>query len=370
MTTTIETLEVRTEQAIRAILRRTMRDVTTITDYDHAVARIEQVGWQQMHDNIATNYAAGYIAAGELVRKGLRTAAITPTEDPLIAQHTTRLIYGLEQVANNQRNEIQAALRTLYEKGATATQISTRMERFFDDNRVAATRFARTATNDIYNSAHLARYEQSGVVDGVQYSAFIDTRTSDICRVLDQTIWALDDPGIQTPPSHFNCRSRIQPYFGKIPGKRDYSKQFSPAMLASARKTQETFRSTYWTPAPHTKASAMFQRSYFGKRDILTIRDGLNITRRTNRDPVGIDLLKKRLRYRKIDPDGTTIVDAFGKGVLIDKFERRQIKDAINALIAAAMARRERLLKKGLGTLASAESTKIAGYEEMTDRFS
>lgn len=206
MTIPIKTLEIKTERVVRAILRGVMQDVTTVEDYDYAISRIESVGWARMHDSVVSNYNNGYIAGGNLIRRHLQTAALPiEHEDPRVAQHTTRLIYGLEQVADGRRNEIQAALRTQYEKGATSTQIRNRMERFFDDDRVAASRFARTASNDIYNAAHLNRYEDSGVVDGVQYSAHIDTRTSDICRVLDQTIWALDDPNIQTPPNHFNC---------------------------------------------------------------------------------------------------------------------------------------------------------------------
>ncbi len=79
------------------------------------------------------------------------------------------------------------------------------MIKFFDYDTVAASRFARTGTNYVYNAAHLNRYRDTGIVAGVRYAAHIDNRTSEICRMLNGTIWAIDDPNILTPPNHFNC---------------------------------------------------------------------------------------------------------------------------------------------------------------------
>lgn len=394
----IRILEFRTERVVRAILRDVMRGVATIDDFDHAISRIDSVGWERMHDSIVANYNAGYLAAGDLVRRGLRTAAVTEGEDPRIANYTTRLIYGLEHLADNQRNELQAVLRTCYERGDTYQQVATKLERFFDGDPVAARRFARTATNDIYNRAHLDRYEQSGVADGIQYSAHLDRRTSDICRMLHRTIWGFDDPDIQTPPQHFNCRSRIIPYFGKIPGKRDFTKQFSADFIERARKTQSTFRKKYWTPFPRTKASATLQRRFFDKRDITDVNHGLTVMKRRVRaqELKIIDLqsqmtkgltkhelainrslareiaeirekiltkygvtsseeftrLMKRL---KNTTDPTTIVDGSGSSVMLDKFERRLIREALEIEIARAVKDgkliRADLLRKRLETI-------------------
>ena len=175
-----------------------------------------------------------------------------------------------------------------------------------------------------------------------------------------------------------NCRSRIIPYFGRIPGKRDYSKQFSPEMLARARKTQETFRSQYWTPFPRTRASAVFQRRFFDKRDILEVSHSLNLMKRRVRAQelkikslgsqmtrgltkhelainrslareiyeIQTKILSKYkvtsstelamlIRRLKNVTDPTTIVETYGKSLMLDKIERRLIKDAIKIEIAA-----------------------------------
>ena len=519
----IKILELRTERVIRAILRDVMRNVATIEDYGHAVGRIKSIGWGRMHDSIVANYNNGYIAGGNLIRRHMphiRTAALPiEHEDPRIARHTTRLIYGLEQVADGQRNEIQAALRTQYEKGATSTQIRDRMEWFFDDDRTAASRFARTATNDIYNRAHIDRYENSGVVDGIQLSAHIDTRTSKTCIMLDDTIYALDDPNMRVPPFHFNClvagtriitanghkniehvevgdlvltklyrympvtatmvrnandiieletyhrqiritsnhpvfagqlnivtdeylydwvdageiragdtviclndvgevaneetilstrnrhwepelvynlsvlcdesyyangilvhncRTRSIPWFGRIPGRRDFVKEFGSDYVGGVENQMTVFRSKYWVPMPRTRASAAFQRRFFDKRDILDVSHSLNLMkRRVRTQELKIKSLRSQMtkgltkhelainrslareiyetqakilsKYKvtsstelamlikrlKNVTDPTTIVETYGKSLMLDKIERRLIKDAIRIEISA-----------------------------------
>ena len=184
---------------------------------------------------------------------------------------------------------------------------------------------------------------------------------------------AVDESYIANGITVHNCRSRLVPYFGKIPGERDYSKQFSTKMLANARKTQDTFISQYWTHFPRTKASAPFQRSYFDKKDILLLRDGLNTLTKAQRKTmqpniIPLKALKDRIRYRKIDADTSTIVDAFGKSMLFDKIERHTLKDSMHALIKISSAKRDKYSAKGLDVLATMEQHKIDRYIALLDR--
>lgn len=357
----VKVLELQMSAVIRAGLRKAMRhiDVTNPKDPLHEVEQaLEAILYDPLHDQILKTYSEGYTAAGNLIRRHIRVAAIDDPiwaagmkaaasplgttivhEDPRIAKATKAVIYGLKDSLGGHRNEIQAALRVQYEKGASIPNIARRLEGFFDADRVASTRFARTVTNDVYNRAHLDRYEQSGMVDGVQYSAHLDDRTSDICEMLNGTIWALNDSDIVVPPAHFSCRSRLVPYFGKIPGARDFEKKFGSDFVERAKKTSAVFRKKYWTPMPHTKASATLQRSYFHKSDIKVIDRGLTLAIREERkrvmpDVASLDRLKSTLRYRKIDPDTTIIADRFGKSLMLDKFEERDIVKAIKLLIS------------------------------------
>lgn len=75
----------------------------------------------------------------------------------------------------------------------------------------------RTKTTEIFNMARknywdTDKFAQELIV-AYQYSAILDTRTSDICRSLDQKVYDKKSVDIQrvTPPLHFNCRSLLVP---------------------------------------------------------------------------------------------------------------------------------------------------------------
>lgn len=76
-------------------------------------------------------------------------------------------------------------------------------------SRVSAERFARTKFTEIANRARLHAFEQAKVVDGVQYSAILDSRTTVVCAGLHGKKFKLAEAPI--PPLHFNCRSIVIP---------------------------------------------------------------------------------------------------------------------------------------------------------------
>ena len=361
----VKALEFKMAAIIRTGLRQAMRaaDPRDIaTSLRHAEDRLTHTLYDALHDQILKTYSEGYISGGNLIRRHaprgtlLTAAAPAPTEDPRIAKATQAVIYGVQDSIGGHKNQIQATMRAGFEGGESIPKLSHRLGRYFDDNRAASTRMARTVTNDVYNRAHLDRYNDSGVVDGTQFSAHIDDRTSDICVMLNGTIYSLGDKDMQVPPLHFGCRSRLTPYFGKIPGKRDFQGQFGSDFVKGAEGTSKTFRSKYWSPMTHTKASATYQRAYFPKNDIKTITNGLNLSikeeraRRAVPDVLLLERLKKMLRYRKINPDKSMIADRFGKSLLLDRFEERSIIRSIKSLIAQNNSRiaREAVKRKKL----------------------
>lgn len=70
-------------------------------------------------------------------------------------------------------------------------------------------RFARTKHTEVLNQGRVSFFNDSGVVQGYQYSAILDDTTSGICAGLDGKKFALGDEPI--PPLHFNCRSVLIP---------------------------------------------------------------------------------------------------------------------------------------------------------------
>jgi SPP1 gp7 family putative phage head morphogenesis protein len=75
----------------------------------------------------------------------------------------------------------------------------------------------RTNTAMFYNQGRIAQMQDlvnKGIVTHYQYSAILDSRTSDICNELHGTIVPASDGEMLTtinPPRHFNCRSILVP---------------------------------------------------------------------------------------------------------------------------------------------------------------
>lgn len=94
----------------------------------------------------------------------------------------------------------------------TLPQLIRRGRAVYDVSRRHMEGIVRTSVNHIANEGHLQTYRQNeDVLTGVEYTATLDTRTSDICISLDGRRWKLDDPGLRRPPQHPNCRSVLTP---------------------------------------------------------------------------------------------------------------------------------------------------------------
>ena len=71
---------------------------------------------------------------------------------------------------------------------------------------------SRTAITETSSTISNATYKlNEDVIDGYQYVATLDSRTSMICGRLDGKVFRLDDSTGVRPPQHFNCRSTTVP---------------------------------------------------------------------------------------------------------------------------------------------------------------
>lgn len=88
----------------------------------------------------------------------------------------------------------------------------------------AAQRLVRTEASHIQNEASFDAYRASGVVKKYEFLATLDSRTSSICRAMDNHVFTLAEKeiGVNFPPLHSNCRSTTVPYFDDEidPGER------------------------------------------------------------------------------------------------------------------------------------------------------
>ena len=72
----------------------------------------------------------------------------------------------------------------------------------------------RTLSSKAFNEGRDREFrELSDFIQGFQFSAIMDGRTSDICTQLDEKVFPPDEADYYKPPLHFNCRSLLVPVF-------------------------------------------------------------------------------------------------------------------------------------------------------------
>lgn len=88
-------------------------------------------------------------------------------------------------------------------------QVQQRLLNIYNDSFAHRTGIvARTLVNDIYNYAVIQSYIETGT-NYFQFRAVIDNRTSDICRMLNGSIFPASEAQYYRPPLHYRCRSRL-----------------------------------------------------------------------------------------------------------------------------------------------------------------
>lgn len=100
------------------------------------------------------------------------------------------------------------------------------------------------ATGDIYTAAGLKQYE---------YMATLDKRTSQICRSLDNAVFAMTEKmvGVNYPPMHPRCRSTTVPYFNDewTEGEQRFARdQNGKGIYVDAKMNYEQWHQTYINP--------------------------------------------------------------------------------------------------------------------------
>lgn len=112
------------------------------------------------------------------------------------------------RVAFTVKQEVKAGML----RGDSVNDISRIVSKKLDITLSNAKRLARTEICHIQTKANIDSYKVVGCTK-YEYCAYLDSRTSDICRSLDGKVFDIKDysPGVNAPPMHSNCRSCILP---------------------------------------------------------------------------------------------------------------------------------------------------------------
>lgn len=154
-----------------------------------------------------------------------RFADYTPRD--ALAYLRTKAVEMAGVVESRILGQVKASLLTALKSGEPLSDTTARLAQIFepyiasgvvDPSITSPFRLeviARTNLTDALNQGRLAqaRTADTGFITGYLYSAIIDSRTTEVCRLLDGKFFNASDPDVDrlTPPRHYNCRSVLVP---------------------------------------------------------------------------------------------------------------------------------------------------------------
>ncbi len=159
------------------------------------------------------------------------------------------------------RDKVGEKLTEILEKGVTQGTSLQKMSRELRDvtgnSFNNAFRLIRTETSHIDGQVTLEGYKQAKDELGLEYyeyDAFLDSRTSNICRELDKKRFRIDEAevGVNYPPMHPNCRSTTQMVLDE-----DYKQKDKPQENIKIEKPTEDEKPVLIQKGTQKKGSAI-----------------------------------------------------------------------------------------------------------------
>lgn len=109
-------------------------------------------------------------------------------------------------------NTLQEELTNVFINGSNPKVVARNLRNKIDATKANSERLVRTESTFVANRSILQRYKDAGIKK-YEFVAHIDERTSKVCNDLNKKIFDIDDyqEGVNAPPMHANCRSRVVP---------------------------------------------------------------------------------------------------------------------------------------------------------------
>jgi SPP1 gp7 family putative phage head morphogenesis protein len=121
---------------------------------------------------------------------------------------------ALKAFEGKKSSQIVDTIRSGVILGDTREQITSALVRMGDLQKQQAATLTRTITNHVSTEARsLFMEENEDVLEGYEWVATLDSRTSLVCSSRDGTVYPFTNDPIRSPkpPAHFSCRSTIVP---------------------------------------------------------------------------------------------------------------------------------------------------------------
>ena len=159
-------------------------------------------------------------AGGALIHPVLTKEAVTAIASDLMFEGATTAEWWRKQ-STDFKYRFKAEMTEGVMEGEDIGTLTRRVRDSMNIPHNNAEALARTGYHNIFQDVRRRTYEgNSDIIQQVMWLATLDTRTSPICRVLDNRRWKLDDEKTPVghgmkwkgwPPAHWNCRSTTTP---------------------------------------------------------------------------------------------------------------------------------------------------------------
>jgi SPP1 gp7 family putative phage head morphogenesis protein len=123
------------------------------------------------------------------------------------------LLQGWQNVSVSERKRLEGVIRMGIAKGMTEAEIALEVRKgnVFNISRTQSLGLVRTAmTSVVVQTDHEVYKANEKALQGWQYVAVLDSRTTPLCAHRDGTVYPISDTE-HLPPAHWNCRSTTVP---------------------------------------------------------------------------------------------------------------------------------------------------------------
>lgn len=198
---------------------------------DAAYTKITRQTFRELDEFAETALTQTFLAINTALRADIATLRISEnliealTKESLIDGKFTPKWYA--DLKGRHKDLLRRQLRLGNLSGDGIDAMVARMELLSHKTGREIETLARSSVLTVNNAASMEVFKQNAdILDGVQQVSTLDKRTSLICIALDQLRWTMDGTPIGHdkafnggPPHHFNCRSRLVPYFDRESSK-------------------------------------------------------------------------------------------------------------------------------------------------------
>lgn len=188
-------------------------------DIDDIVYDLNEMGQKEVTKHLDDTYKNNYEDAVIELSEGLGVTATFGKVDKEVIKEVLNYPWSGEMFSNRIHNNTELLARKLKEeltqgfiKGSSVQKMARNLNRTMDSGYKNMLRVTRTETAYVIGESTKKGYMDNGL-EKYEYLAYLDHRTSTICKELDGKVFKLKDAqaGTNFPPMHSNCRSCVLP---------------------------------------------------------------------------------------------------------------------------------------------------------------